>query len=112
MENPEEKMSIASFGGLFQFSLESLLFAFGFIKKSFIPKKKDVEKPKEKVSRPITLSLSSSLKKVFECWILRFSNVEFFHSHRARRTLRKRCPDSETASIHNYYAYSTNFPLR
>jgi hypothetical protein len=100
-------MSIASFfailGGLFQFSLESLLFAFGFIKKSFI-QKKDVEN--------ITLSMNSSLKKVFECWTLRFSNVEFFHSYRARRTLWKRCLDSETASIHNYYAYSTNFPLR
>jgi hypothetical protein len=72
-------MSIASsfalLCGLFQFLWESLLFVFGFIKNSFIQKKKDLEKPKEKVSRRITLSLNSSLKKVFECWILRFFSL-------------------------------------
>jgi hypothetical protein len=52
MENLEEKMSIASFRS-----------------------EEDVENPKEKVSRAITLSLNSSHKKVFECWILRFLSL-------------------------------------
>ncbi len=55
-ENLEEKMSIAS---------------------SNSKSEEDVENPKEKVSRAITLSLNSSHKKGFECdcWILRFLSL-------------------------------------
>jgi len=71
MENLEEKMSIANFfcpfGWIVPVFTGVFVVCVWFYKEVIHQKKKkDVEKPKEKVSRPITLSLNSSLKKVFE----------------------------------------------